>query len=593
MKNIRIQIISYLFTFIIIKNIISQINDNFNYGILESESSHILDVADYLNLSLLVSSSGKIYNAIPFSTTPRIRTYVNFNSSSAVAICNENYLIATCLVDHFLVKINFNDGSFSELIEYTEFNNIVLSDTTSSCCVTIYENIVFIAISQSGTDNKIKNSVIKLNILNKEDLINGPIIDNSFSKILFDFPVEYQKTSTTRDVSCEAIIEKATNQYRLLCAYENKEGINKIVYLASINFNNENNFDKNIIIDQVPYEYGFRIYKLDNYFLRLVLRTGVYDIYLNSNFDIIANNVNSKLRTYNSYWNLFTYHNNKVVTYLTGNYIDYLGNSVRCSDMRIYTPNDDDYYLIITYSNLNEPHIKMYNYYNDTLDYLTIVYQSYSKIYYITFEDNKDLYRITSSSTILRVKSNEEIDFDISNLIESPKDFGKLYIGKSTTIYSSDINETITMRYPYESISFPVNKETQKLTLGTSTNLWYEFTLAYTFINEDYARIFYLSNAKLSIHTCALQWGSCTTDYYICDTCRDSNYAKKYETENNDSNCYPINQIFEGYIYNSNTYQFEKCYSTCKFCSLSGSESSISNHNYLSCLEDIFNLMNI
>ena len=253
--------------------------------------------------------------------------------------------------------------------------------------------------------------------------------------------------------------------------------------------------------------------------------------------------------------------------------------------MRIYTPDDDYYYLIITYSNLNEAHTKMYNYYDDNSDYLTILYQSASKIYYITFQDNKDIYKITSSSAILRVKSNEEIDFDISNLIESSRDFGKLYIGQSITMYSSDTSETITLRYPYESISFPVDKDTQILNLETSSNLWYEFTLAYTYINEDYARVFFLPNAKLSIRTCAFQCGSCTTDYYICDTCRDSNYAKKSNTENNDPNCYPINQIFEGYIYDSNTNQFEKCYSTCKFCSLSGSESSVTNHNCLSCAE--------
>lgn len=130
---------------------------------------------------------------------------------------------------------------------------------------------------------------------------------------------------------------------------------------------------------------------------------------------------------------------------------------------------------------------------------------------------------------------------------------------------SSNKSKTITKRYPYESISFPVDKDTQKLSLNTSLNLWYEFTLAYTYINEDYARMFYLPNAKLNIRTCAFQCSSCLTDYYICDTCRDLNYSKKFDTENNDPNCYPINQIFEGYIYNSNTYQFEKCYSSCNF----------------------------
>jgi hypothetical protein len=89
----------------------------------------------------------------------------------------------------------------------------------------------------------------------------------------------------------------------------------------------------------------------------------------------------------------------------------------------------------------------------------------------------------------------------------------------------------------------------------------------------------------LTIRTCAFQCGSCTTDYYTCDSCRDSNYAKK--NGSTDKNCYPINQIIENYIYDSSTGYFEQCYSTCQFCSLKGSSSSQSQQNCLSC-KDIY-----
>ena len=76
------------------------------------------------------------------------------------------------------------------------------------------------------------------------------------------------------------------------------------------------NFEKTIYpINPVPYEYGFRLYKIDNYYIRLVTRTDVYDLYLDENFDIKYKSINQKFNGYNSYWNLFSYHNNIVIIY--------------------------------------------------------------------------------------------------------------------------------------------------------------------------------------------------------------------------------------------------------------------------------------
>ena len=228
----HIQIISYFITLMLLNLFFCQINDNFNYGNLESSNTYILDIADYLNLSLIVSSSGNIYNAAPFSTTPRATTSASLNASSACAEVNENFMLAACLTDHLLVKINFNTGDFETLLEYSEFPDIEVTSTYSSCCVSIYENTVFIAISQpsSSTDDYIRNAIIKLNILNKDDATDGPTVDTSIAKQSFIFPNEYKKTSTSRDISCEVAVQQTTNKYRLLCAYEDKGSSNKIFY---------------------------------------------------------------------------------------------------------------------------------------------------------------------------------------------------------------------------------------------------------------------------------------------------------------------------------------------------------------------------
>ena len=495
-----------------------------------------------------------------------------------VAICNENYILAACLDDYLLVKININNGNFENLIEYSEFNSIVVS---SSCCISIYENIVYIAISQPTSENKIKNIIIKLNIENKNDLNNGPIIDNSKSKQIFIFPVEHTKTTTTRDISCEVAQEKTTNEHKLICVYENIDDSIKIINLVSINFDMEN-FEQSRIVAQSSQENGFRLYKTTDYYLRLVLRKGVYDVYLNNNFEIISKSVNSNLKSYNSLKHLFSYNNNIVITFSVSFCYYNDGTKKQISILKIITIYND-YYSIYLYAHSFESHNKIYNYYNDTLDYLIITYQTNDVIRYITLSNNKDIYNINSLTSVIRIKSNEEINFNISSLIESSKYFGKLYIEQSTTILSSNSSETIIKKYPYDSLVFPIDKENQKVNIETNTSLWYEFIFSFEEKNDDYLRIFSLPKTKLSIHICAFQCGSCSTDYYICDTCRDSNYTTKSGSD--DTNCYPINQVFEEYIYDPDTKHFEKCYSSCKFCSLRGSASSSINHNCLSCAD--------
>ena len=219
-----------------------QINDDFYGGTLEESGSSILDISDYLNLSLIISTSGKIYNGIPFSE--RVTTNANLNASSSAAVCNQNYVLVACLQDSLLTKININNGNFISLIEYSEFNSIEVS-SKSSCCISIYENIVVIGISQPYSGDKIKNAIIRINIENKDNLINGPSISNNEKK-LFNFPIEHKKTGTTRDILCEFIVEQNTNEYRFLCIYENITDSDNQIKAVSIN-NNMEGFEKEIM----------------------------------------------------------------------------------------------------------------------------------------------------------------------------------------------------------------------------------------------------------------------------------------------------------------------------------------------------------
>ena len=566
-----------LVEYILLKYLITcQIYDNFNNGTLESLGSSILDITDYLNLSLLITSSGNIYNVAPLSF--RMKTGASLNASSSAAVCNEKYILVACLENSLLTKININDGNFQNLIDYSEFDSIVVSNR-SSCYLSIYENIVSIGVSQPSFDNTIKNEIITINIKNKDDTINGPSIDNDQQYKLYIFPFEYNKTGTTRDISCEFIVEKNSNSFRLLCSYEDIGQEDKIVYLASLT-PDMNDLEKQITTFKSPIESGFRLYKIDNYNLRLVLRNRIIDIYLDSSFDIQINIISSKSISFESRWDLFSYNNNFVMTYLIS-FCYYNDNIKRqISYLGLYTFSQD-YYLIFLYAHSFEPHIKIYNYYNDSLDMHVLLYQSSTTIKYIIFQNNKEIFNINSFSFDYRIKTNDEIDFNISNLIQSNINFGKLYIEHSKIIFSSNESETIINTYPFDTLEFPIDKENQKMNLKTNQSLWYEFGFALEERNDNFLRMFIFPNAKLNIHICAFQCGSCSTDYYICDTCRDNNYAKKANSE--DSNCYPINQIFEKYIYNPESKSFEECYISCKFCSKTNSKSSISEHNCLIC----------
>ena len=98
----------FFLIFLNINFILTQINDNFTSGILEEGSYDLLDVTDYHNMNLVVSSSKKIYTGIP--PVEKVTTNANLISVSSLITINENYLLVACLEDSFLGKINLSTG---------------------------------------------------------------------------------------------------------------------------------------------------------------------------------------------------------------------------------------------------------------------------------------------------------------------------------------------------------------------------------------------------------------------------------------------------------------------------------------------------
>ena len=92
-----------------------QIYDNFTKEVLE-EGSQLIDVNDYNNLNLIVTTLKNIYIGIP----PKLKakTEAKLINTSSIITLNSNYLLAACLQDSLLTKINLNDGNFTPLLNY-------------------------------------------------------------------------------------------------------------------------------------------------------------------------------------------------------------------------------------------------------------------------------------------------------------------------------------------------------------------------------------------------------------------------------------------------------------------------------------------
>ena len=395
-----VTIFIYMILIIKIKIFYCQKNDDFGIDTLEGED--LIDVTDYHNLSLIATTSKKIYTGIPPNL--KITTTANLINASSIITFNDKYLLAACLKDSLLTKINLNNGESTSLLNYDTFSTeLNLDIPITSCSLSIIENTIFIGYAKIDYFTKETNKtniVMRFNITNKESN-DGPDIDDTVDKKFFIFPKSIIKTESTKQISCEPLrITKNITYYRLVCVFEDLYPYeSKWAYQTFATSINEN-FDGfeitmyEIMVYKVNDVSGFKLIKLDDTKLKVSMRTIDYDINLALNKSNILVISKSKGNTYNSILDLFDY---------SHGYITNLANTQNIYTFKIYKKSSD--YLNLTDSNGNNL-IKIKLYYNN--NNIMLAYQFQSKIKYFYILNIQNIENLLSYSKEIQTQISEE-----------------------------------------------------------------------------------------------------------------------------------------------------------------------------------------
>ena len=470
----------------------SQINDEFELQSLSGENGNsLIDVVDYHNLKLIVSTSGNIYKGIlPQKVS---KTNAKLYKNSSVASANENYLLASCLEDSLLTKININTGEFTSLLQYTDISaNIELTLPENVCSISIFENLVFIAYSIISDTIK-NNIVIRVNIANKDDS-NGPTLDTNYQIKYYNYQITKTDLTSIRHFACEAIyISNNVNNYRLICAYEIKES-KYIIYGFVINSNFEE-LDSNgqlTSIYSVSSVSGFRLFRMDSFNIRVLSRKSVYDLSLIDNYGVInimKTKANSNLNAYSATKDLMDYHNNFIISseYYSKNYMGKTGFYY----FTINKSTSGNYYKIYLYTEKSVS--KVIGYYDEINDILIAIFEG-TTIKYFTLQNHKNLFEIGTFSKIVQLKSYEVSQIKVDELFNIA-DYGNLQVYSKRTNYTN-YDKSLYFggdTFPSNLVNFDT-LETDK-----SLNNWCDYNLAFIDNEDDYARIFVLIDVYLYV----------------------------------------------------------------------------------------------
>ena len=552
-----------------------QIYDNFTNEVLE-EGSQLIDVNDYDNLNLIVTTLKNIYVGIP----PKLKakTEAKLINASSIITLNSNYLLAACLQDSLLTKINLNNGIFSPLLNYSdnEMSSYNLDIPITSCSLSIYENIVFIGytkIEYYETEINKTNIVIRLNITNK-DSEDGPNINTNVPKKIFKFPNSSRKTDSLRQISCAPIrLNSNSNNFRLICLQEILEYaedylINRYYsYAFSINENFNGFEEQSDTIYRTNTSSGIRLYKENSTYIKGLLKKYEFYLYFQEN----------KLTCYygnpiEANMDLFDANNGFIFFSANTSFLNYKN----IYYFTISKGTTKNYYQIFDYK---EKKIKnLLCYYKLTNDSIICLYQTLNNIKFFTIYNSKKLFGIKKfTPKTLKVISNFERYYDVNQML-NVTNIGNLNVIKIERLKNKAIYET--QRFGYDFYELIMNDN--KIFINKSYNDWYNYHLSFIdHIENNYTRIFYIADIDINflLRTCyPNQCDSCRLNYSICDDCKYENFSLIKDTN---KTCYEIDKLIKGYLYNKETNLFEKCYSSCDFC-LSISDDN-SDHKCLAC----------
>ena len=531
-----------LLLIIIFKLVITELSDHFQYADL-SDTGDLINITDNYNLSILVSTSKKIYAGFPPTIrTTIISTITQFSSGITI---NENNILMSCLDGKILTKININTGEEIELCPSLSFSN----PPQKICSISSYDNKIYLIYTELDNGALIPN-IIEFTISN----LNDPICENydTTKKLPTLEPITFDN-----QIACEVISPINENDFHLVCFYVKKEVIEENT-IYKIYGNVE---QKEYYIFSSNIETDIKVQKIDSNTIRCINKKEIIDIHLKKENEeiIIYNSENA----YSNNFDLYSYNNGFI--FASSN-----------SKLRIYKDSNYYYYEFSKSSNKVK---KILGIYNKMHNYLLFFYQSDNSINYISLQNFTKFFNIKINSYKYLMKYETSYDFDYSKFISPKDDYGNIEyyswgnsgggsIG-SISFYSFSDSSTILNVYadPRNNMAFIFTFE-----LISETNE-FEIKLQPPF------------NVTFAMKECLYTCDACFYNYESCDivNCQKEYSFFRNMDETDKTNCAPNNQSIKNYIYNEETNYFEECFQTCSFCSLNKSFSSSINQNCLVC----------
>ena len=244
-----------------LKGVLLNYFESVDQGII-SENASIIDITDYHNLSLIITTENKIYTGVP----PNIKcnTSSQIINISSAATYNEDNIFIACSKEYLLSNINLETGEEESLLTYEQFYLSIIS-LNYSCSICTLDNITYIGISQI-IDNSLINNLIKINLEN-QDIDKKPILIDQIIYTIDNELTILQNITYPRQISCEIIeISNNLNNSRLVCGYINFDNSTLTYkYMAIVMNPDFNGTDSEIVITQQSTLISFRLQKINQY----------------------------------------------------------------------------------------------------------------------------------------------------------------------------------------------------------------------------------------------------------------------------------------------------------------------------------------
>ena len=258
--------IIFILLFFIIQFKISVLKTLDNFKLEESvENEDLIYVKDYHDLSLIITTSKKLYMGFP--PTLKFNLAASLTKYSNAITCNSNFVFITCLEDSNIKIINLKNGDVSDVMSiYYE------RDMYKSCPVSIVGDSVYFLSVESKNGNSITSQVNLIDFYGMDDETNGP------TSITFGATVDvlnYESIDVDQQADLESISPYDNkNDIHIVYFYVSPESLNgKIIYILKgvIEGKTKNITYSNIITD-------IKAYKLNYYTIRCTIKYKQIDL---------------------------------------------------------------------------------------------------------------------------------------------------------------------------------------------------------------------------------------------------------------------------------------------------------------------------